>query len=247
MSVYSFDSRVRYSETDQEGRLSILAMMNYLQDCSTFQSEDGGVGLAYLARKQCAWWVHSWNICIGRIPVLGDVIRIATWAYDFRGIFGYRNFVIDDPEGRHLVKADSTWFFYDRGRQAPVRPEAEDTAPYGLEPRLDMPSAPHHLRLPSGGETGEAIMIMPHHLDTNGHVNNAQYVEMARECLPERMRIGRIEAEYRKAAWPGDILVPHRVRQDGIWTVSLSDDRDQVCALIRLTPETGRKAGEGMI
>ena len=38
--MYTFDSRVRYSETDEEGNLSVVGIMNYLQDCSTFQSED---------------------------------------------------------------------------------------------------------------------------------------------------------------------------------------------------------------
>ena len=42
--MYSFDSRVRYSETGENGRLSIRGMIDYMQDCSTFQSEDAGVG-----------------------------------------------------------------------------------------------------------------------------------------------------------------------------------------------------------
>ena len=30
--MYSFDSRVRYSECDDTGRLSLFAAINYLQD-----------------------------------------------------------------------------------------------------------------------------------------------------------------------------------------------------------------------
>ena len=43
--MYTFKSRVRYSEIDADGRLGILGMMNYLQDGSTFHSEDAGVGV----------------------------------------------------------------------------------------------------------------------------------------------------------------------------------------------------------
>ena len=46
--MYTFDSRVRYSETDEEGNLSVVGIMNYLQDCSTFQSEDLKLGISYL-------------------------------------------------------------------------------------------------------------------------------------------------------------------------------------------------------
>ena len=42
--MYTFDSRIRYSETDETGALSLLGVINYMQDCSTFQSEDIGLG-----------------------------------------------------------------------------------------------------------------------------------------------------------------------------------------------------------
>jgi len=43
--MYTFESRVRYSEMDEFGKLSVTGIMNYLQDCSTFQSEDLKLGL----------------------------------------------------------------------------------------------------------------------------------------------------------------------------------------------------------
>ena len=43
--MYAFDSRIRYSETDSEGRLTLNALLNYFQDCSTFHSEDVGLGI----------------------------------------------------------------------------------------------------------------------------------------------------------------------------------------------------------
>ena len=33
--MYAFDSRIRYSETDSEGYLTLDALLNYFQDCST--------------------------------------------------------------------------------------------------------------------------------------------------------------------------------------------------------------------
>ena len=38
--MYQFQSRIRYSEVDSEGRLTMASLINYFQDCSTFQSED---------------------------------------------------------------------------------------------------------------------------------------------------------------------------------------------------------------
>ena len=38
--MYTFDSRIRYSEIDRSGRLSIPAVVDYFQDCSAFWKED---------------------------------------------------------------------------------------------------------------------------------------------------------------------------------------------------------------
>ena len=46
--MYTFDSRVRYSETDENGTLSVTAAVNYFQVCSTFQSEGIGRGVRFL-------------------------------------------------------------------------------------------------------------------------------------------------------------------------------------------------------
>ena len=52
--MYTFDSRVRYSETDPDGFLKIESLLDYLQDCSTFQSEDLGIGISFLKDQHWA-------------------------------------------------------------------------------------------------------------------------------------------------------------------------------------------------
>ena len=52
--MYSFDSRVRYSEVDDQGKLTFTSMIDYFQDCSSFHSEDVGVGIDYLKEAHIA-------------------------------------------------------------------------------------------------------------------------------------------------------------------------------------------------
>ena len=111
--MYQFKSRVRYSETGVDARLSLMGIMNYMQDCSTFQSEDCGVGLAYLEEKNRAWLLSSWQIQILRRPALGEEITVCTWPYEIKGIYGLRNFTLMDGTGEYLVKANSCWFLLD--------------------------------------------------------------------------------------------------------------------------------------
>ena len=180
--MYSFDSRVRYSEVDEDRKLSLTGVINYMQDCSTFQSEDLNMGIDYLAEKHRAWLLSSWQIVVDRYPKLGERIVVSTWPYDFKGIYGYRNFTIQDPEGSYLVRANSNWFFFDTEHGVPVRVGEEDIRGYGVgqEKKLSMDYAPRKIPLPDEYEEFPAIAVAAHHIDTNHHVNNAQYVEIAR-------------------------------------------------------------------
>ena len=64
--MFEFEAKIRYSEVDSDGKLSLLGLLNYFQDCSTFQSEELGVGIEYLKEKGLLWALSAWscNLCI---------------------------------------------------------------------------------------------------------------------------------------------------------------------------------------
>ena len=80
---FEFTSRVRYSETDPEEKLTLVSLVDYFQDASTFQSEDCGVGTRFLKKQDLAWMILSWQIEILRRPYLAEPITAQTWPYDF--------------------------------------------------------------------------------------------------------------------------------------------------------------------
>ena len=233
--MYQFHSRVRYSETGEQGYLTMTGIINYLQDCSTLQSEDIGLGLRFLKGRHRAWWLSSWQIIIDRYPVLGEEIVISTWPYAFKGIYGLRNFTIQDKQGNYLVRANSNWFYYDLEAGRPTKPQEDDIGGYGqLEEPLDMEYAPRKIVIPEEYEVGEPILVMKHHLDTNHHVNNAQYVEIARELLPDNFQVGELRVEYKKAAVMGDYMTPHISQIPEGYVVNLCDEAGGSHAVIWL-------------
>ena len=82
--MYTFDSRVRYSETGEDGLLSLPAIVDYFQDVSTFQSEDLGIGIDFLKEKDLLWVMSAWQVVVHRYPALGEKIRIGTIPYELR-------------------------------------------------------------------------------------------------------------------------------------------------------------------
>ena len=117
--MYSFDSRVRFSETDPNGQLSLPAVINYFQDCSEFQSDSLGTGVDTLGTH--AWILNAWQVQFRHFPKRNDVITIATKPYQFKGIEGFRNFLIFDADGNVAINANSIWTYFDLQKQRPCR------------------------------------------------------------------------------------------------------------------------------
>ena len=119
--MYDFKSRVRYSEVNSERQLTLPALIDYLQNCCTFQSEDMNIGVEYLEQHHAAWVLSSWEIVMNRYPKLAEHITVSTWPYSFKGFYGYRNFTIKDEAGEICAFANSVWVYMDTATMRPVR------------------------------------------------------------------------------------------------------------------------------
>lgn len=206
--MYTFHSRVRYSEIDANGHVTLDNIINYMQDCSTFHSEDLGVGIKYLQKNHQVWMLSAWQIVIEQLPKFAQEITIGTQAYDFSNVFGYRNFAIMDETGAYLVKANSIWCLTDTVTGRPMRIKPEFVACYGIAKPLEMNYADRKITIPHNGQKQNPIQVQYYHLDTNQHVNNGQYVKMALQYLPKDFSIYQMRAEYRQQAKLGDIILP---------------------------------------
>ena len=212
--MYEFNSRVRYSEIDHHGTLTLPALINYFQDCSTFQSEDVGLGTEVLKAEKRAWILSYWQVIAERYPALGERITIGTFPTEFKGLFGNRNFYIKDESGNMIAKAYSVWVFLDTETGRPVRPEEKDIKPYGM------------------GEALEAFPVRRYHIDTNEHVNNCQYVQMALEFLPADRQFRQIRVEYKKSAVLGDVIYPKRSREEDRTVIELCAEDGRPYAVV---------------
>lgn len=233
--MYFFDGRIRYSETDSRGELTLASLLNYFQDCSTFHSEDLGLGVDYLTERRMVWVLCSWQIVVERYPRQCERVKIGTAPYEFKGFLGSRNFVMLTEEGECLAKANSLWSLLDTDKWKPISPPEEMLKGYVLSEKLDMDYAPRRIAVPAGGGDREPIIVRKHHLDTNHHVNNGQYVNIAMEFLPEDFVIRQMRAEYKKQALLDDVLYPHVVQEEGRLVAALNDESGKPYVIVEFT------------
>lgn len=236
--AYQFDSKVRYSETGMDRKLTMVSLVDYFQDCSTFQSEELGCGLDYMAENHLAWMVLSWQIEILRRPALGEKIIVRTWPYGFKAFYGYRNFALLNEQGEYLAKANSVWVLMDLAAGKPCKVISEYTDKYVLEPPLDMEMASRKIKIPQESVVQEAFTVCQHHLDTNNHVNNGQYIRMAEDYLPAGFETGKLCVEYRQQARLHDVITPKVHEEKDQVTVSLCGEEEKVYAVVSFTQKS---------
>lgn len=232
---YQFQSCIRYSETGESRRLTLPGVINYFQDCSTFQSETVGDGAEIMLKEHRAWVLAYWQIEVLELPALGDLVTAQTWASSFKGFQGNRNYRLLGETGDTLVRANSLWINLDRNTGHPMRISEELRQRYPIEPALEMEKTSRKICVPEELARQEAFEIKKYHLDTNHHVNNAWYITMALEYLPEQMEIGRVRVEYRKSALLGDTVIPMVHREENLMTVSLCACDGKPYAVVEFT------------
>lgn len=236
--MYKFSSRIRYSEVDSKGKLSLESLLDYFQDCSTFHSEDIGVGLGYLEERHLAWVLSAWQIVVDRYPELCEKVRIGTAPYDFKGFFGYRNFLMETEEGEKLACANTLWTLMDMEKMCPSKLRKEMIEAYQIEDKLPMDYAPRKIALPvEGGIRKDPLEVGRRHLDTNNHVNNGQYIRMAKEYLSaeymrENLLLRQMRAEYKQQAYLGDKIYPVIYENGEIAAVSLNDEEERPYCIV---------------
>lgn len=214
--------------------MTLQSLLDYFQDCSTFHSEDIGLGVDYFRQIHQVWLLSAWQICVNRYPKVYEQIVIGTAPYDFRGFIGCRNFEMKTKEGEVLAYANSVWSLMDTEKMVPVKPNEKMLAGYVLEEKYPMAYAPRKIAVPKDGAEEEPFTVKPHHLDTNHHVNNGQYVRMAMDYVQEKFEVRQLRVEYKMQALLGDIIYPVVCGGEGTYVVSLNNEDEKPYCIVEI-------------
>ena len=232
--MYSFDSRIRYSEVDEEQKLRLVSLLDYFQDCSTYQADDLDISMDYLKTMDLAWVLNCWQIDVERYPKEGEKVTIATNPYKCQSFLGYRNYAMFDAAGNRIAVANTIWTMLNMVTGKPADIPEKVIKAYEVSEKLDMDYLPRKIRPETEGVPGTQILVGKHHLDANHHVNNGRYVDMAMEFLPEGKKVARLRVEYKAQARLGDTIYPMLYYTEDNCIVSLNDVEGKAYAVVDL-------------
>ena len=233
--MYSLKYKVTTSTCDSEGRLKLYSALQMMQDCSEMWIDSEPGVKEYFAEQNMAQLLASRQVEIIRVPEYKEELTVTTSVYGMKPMFGFRNTYIYDAEGKPCYKTWSMGAFVDKANGKLKRVDDATIASMTLEPQLEMNYGDRRIILPrDGGEAQEPYKLLRADIDYNKHMNNANYVRIAMELLPEGFEVKCLRVEYRVAAKLGDVLVPVVYKVEGRFIVAISVG-DDVSAIIEFS------------
>ena len=207
--MYSLNYKVTTSTCDSEGRLKLYSALQMMQDCSEMWIDSEPNVKQYFTEQNMAQLLAARQVEVIRVPEYKEELTVTTSVYGMKPMFGFRNTFIYDAEGHPCYKTWSMGAFVDKSTGKLKRVDDKTIASMSLEPQLEMTYKDRRIILPkTEGEVQKPVNVLRADIDYNRHMNNANYVRVAMELLPEGFEVRGVRVEYRVAAKLGDILIP---------------------------------------
>lgn len=230
--MYNLKFKATTSTCDSEGRLKLYSALQMMQDCSEMWIDSEPGVKKYFEEQNMTQLLATRQVEIIRVPEYKEELTVTSTVYGMKPMFGFRNTFIYDAQGNPCYKTWSMGAFVDKSAGKLKRVDDETIASMKLEPQLEMNYKERRIILPkTEGEVMEPIKVLRADIDYNRHLNNANYIRMAMELLPESFVVRGLRVEYRIAAKLFDVLTPTLYKTDDGIIISLSLGKE-VCALM---------------
>lgn len=214
--MFTTKTRVTASTTGPDGRLTLVSIVNMMQDCSQLWLESEPLVKDYFLNNGLSLVISSRQIDVINYPSYGEELEVVTSVYECNKYFGSRNTCLKGQKnGRLYAKSWSIGVFIDLETGKPARLSERALTSLTYDPKLAMNYLDKRISLPlSSSREYAPIAVQRSDIDFNRHVNNAQYIRMAYNCLAPEQCINRMRVEYKMPSRLGDIIVPHVYQEE---------------------------------
>ena len=210
-------------DTDAAWRLKPSAFMNLAQEAAGQHAVYLGFGYDDLIVSNTAWILSRLNIKFLDTPLWRDEITLTTWHKGLNRLFYIRDFVLTDKDGKERVKATTSWLVMNLENRRLVRdPKLVDMDGICTDDAIETPADKVQMH-----KDVEAVYVMDHRVsysdvDTNGHTNNAMYMQWAMDTVEYEIASTRpvkeVTINFNHETKAGDIISLYRtsVEEDGL-------------------------------
>ena len=230
--MYTLNYKVTTSCCDSEGKLKLYSALQMMQDCSEMWIDSEPATRKFFSDNNMTQLLATRQVEIVRVSRFKEDLTVTTSIYEVLPMYGFRNTFIRDAQGHPCYRTWSMGAFVDLATGKLARLSEDAIASLTLEAKQEMNYRGRRIILPKQDDTVlPPVQVMRADIDYNRHMNNANYVRIAMELLPEGFEVQDMRVEYRIAAKLGDLLTPTLYPIDCGYIVSLAID-DQPSAIM---------------
>ncbi len=208
---YSKTYHVRSYESDKNGDLRLVTLMNIFQDMADTHASVMGLGIDYCLTHGMAWVGANYHLKIERMPKLHEQIIVDTWPAVEKKLGALRDFVVKGADGQEIIWASSQWILIDAKKKRPLALRANLPQYCVVDGRAMKEEFNHHLETPQRTDFKMQFNVRFDDIDLNNHVNNAVYPLWASEAVPSDFRLGKqiceLEVVFKKECHLGEQVV----------------------------------------
>lgn len=234
--MYEMDRIVCCSNISEKNVVRNSSLVDFLQDCSISHIDNHPVLAPFFEEENCVMYLVSRQLDIIRMPEYNEKLHIKTWCYELKRMYGYRNTIITDENNSPVIICYATGAFMDTVTQRPRKISQELCDKVTVYPKFDMEYTSRKIAIPHcEPQVFEPVTILKCFIDMNRHVNNARYLDITDEYLPENALLKRIRIEYKMPLKRGYKAIPKVYTDKNTITVNLCDHNGKSFTIVEYT------------
>lgn len=187
MAIFTYNYKIKYSDVGRDNKLTLKALTNILQESAISHSDQAGYGVNNISNTHLAWLLLNWKVKIFIHPHCNEELIVKTWPRTFDRLYSYRDFEVYDKESNLVAIASSKWFPIDTETKRIRKITPEISEAYGEPVTNSVFDEPfkNKITVPEDLKLNFTYTTQRRDIDTNGHVNNLNYIDYALETLDE--------------------------------------------------------------
>lgn len=234
--IYKKEFELGINEVDKNNKMKLSTCLKLMQEIGALHSKEYGYCLDTEKSTHKAWVVLAWKLEIFNRPSWNQKIYASTWISKMDKIYFYRNFEMKDSEGNIIAKATSQWIMIDTVTKKIEKITEELLNLFiklkvdGYEDTLKKPNLKFDV---SNLEEIYDFVVQKRDLDTNNHMNNIVYLDLAMEGLDDEFcdSITNIEIYYKSECKVDEKIVFMKSNEDNVYV--LDSNKEKLHTLIK--------------
>ena len=235
----SFD--IQSHHIDQNFEVTLPYLLGCMQQAADMHVDSCHIGWNDLNAKGCFWAIYRMGLRIERMPRKYDTITVRTWPNPPQNLLQPRSFEIIDQNSKTLAYAQSLWVILDNANFSLQK--VEDVVGQGI-PYLMGEDEPYKIPLKIGPINTKEMQpattrdVLYSDIDTNKHVNNANYARWLVDSYPadflQSHRLTEIVLNYTKQSRLGDryaVFINQKTDNQHLAVIEDAVTHEEICKL----------------